>query len=116
MGGDPVTPAEHYAKAEALLADIARIQEAVNEDAEHLMSDPDAGHRIKQRAMAIDRLVPLTQVHATLATVDPVAISRTTEVSFYSDRPNCTCPALVANPIARTSTDPDCPIHGQGKD
>ncbi len=87
-----MTGDEHYAEAERLL-ELAGVDSDMRQT------------RIR-----------LAQVHATLATVDPVGIARTSEVSFYSDRPNCTCPALVANPLARTSTDPDCPIHGQGKD
>lgn len=90
-----MTPAEHYAEAERLIG----------------LSANETSPQVK------DRLIATAGVHATLATVDR-AVSRQAEVKEAggvirsTPDPDCTCPRLSSSPVARTSTDPACPIHG----
>lgn len=96
-----MTPAEHYAEAESALAEVM-----------------DGIVMMREDGASVDVSIPLAlaQVHATLATVDPVKMADTAGVGFYSQHGQCTCPQLPGAPFARTSTDPDCPVHGAGPD
>lgn len=91
-----MTPAEHYAEAERLIGWTA---------------NAPAG---SDRAL----IVAEAQVHATLATVDPDAVKVWRKVVPGStDSPLvklCTCNTITVEPLARTHTDPACPIHGSG--
>lgn len=104
-----MTPAEHYAEAERLLEAHQAWQER-NDKVDYV---------------AAEATFRLAQVHATLATVDPAHLGQLPPPVMV-DHPGwmgriegaemtkgCTCPALAANPIARTGLDPDCPIHGE---
>lgn len=79
------TPADHYADAERLLRTAIG-----NFPGAPILTD----------------LVAAAQVHATLATVHPALLPR-------SVPEGCTCPRVASQPLARTATDPGCPIHGE---
>jgi hypothetical protein len=88
-----VSPAEHYAEAELAI-----------EAAVECMTPPNVS------LAEANSLIALAAVHATLAGVVPDVLWPQKSIIA------CTCPCLGANALARTSTDPNCPIHGQGKD
>lgn len=106
-----MSPAEHYAEAERLLA----LAEEIRHTADQRLLDewaPGLSTVWAQRTAGRERVARTAQVHATLATVDPVKMARTKEVAFYSQHGQCSCPELAGAPFARTETAPDCPIHG----
>lgn len=92
-----MTPAENYAEAERLVGAAANAS--------------------SERQVA--QLTATAQVHATLATVNP-------NVAFHAPRveagagvtvasvfQECICSKLAHEPLAKTATHPDCPIHGE---
>lgn len=112
-----MTPAEHYAEAESLLDDVERLSEAINADAEKFQTDMDASARMARAQFAIDKIVPLAQVHATLAMRAPDVLGPKQWVGHDIKQimrhdgsiVHCICPQADSQvgPI-----DPRCPIHG----
>lgn len=65
-----MTPTEHYAEAERLLGEVLGRFGQMDALKGRLMSDPNARFEILEAASAIRELVPVAQVHATLATIN----------------------------------------------
>lgn len=87
-----MTPAEHYAEAERLLAGAQNVMDVAPID-----------------GLTREECSRLAQVHATLATV-PAFPTKWIESSSGTE---CTCPHLPSQPKALVGTDPACPIHGE---
>lgn len=95
-----MTPAEHYAEAERLLAEADKLPD---------QNSPAA-------ARAYELLTATAQVHATLATINPDVLwpMRTSDGMEIRPTPDpaCICPRHDHEPFARLATFPACPIHG----
>lgn len=96
-----MTPAEHYAAAEELIGEAARLRSKL------LAFTPEEAEQRQVHLSAAVEVTAEAQVHATLATINPEKLWPQKTITI------CTCPVLGANALARTSTDPACPIHGE---
>lgn len=88
-----MTPAEHYAEAETLIDLINKV----------LLDHHDGV--TPEIAFNLSWMTALLDGHSRLATVHPALLPR-------SVPEGCTCPRVASQPLARTGTDPGCPIHG----
>lgn len=118
-----MTPAENYARAGEILAEINRTSEEAKQRIEGMLAD-GAYEQAREAADVMAQMVGLglaqAQVHATLATVSPNvafhAPPRTEAgagVTVTSVFQQCICSTLAHEPLAKTAMHPDCPIHGE---
>lgn len=125
------TPADHYAAAGAILAEINKTSEEAKPRIEGMLAD-GAYEQAREAADVMAQMVGLglaqAQVHATLATVDPDVLWPARKSSPWGckrgcgpdiqnpacpDHGACICSTLAHEPLAKTAMHPDCPIHGE---
>lgn len=118
-----MTPAEHYAEAERILAEVNEHAEKMDTQLMAIVDpeSPSTMEAVRIAAKMTELGLAEAQVHATLATIDKnvlwpkeyVLQKPIVGMVAAVDTNKCTCPRLETMPLARTSIDADCPVHGR---
>lgn len=104
-----MTPAEHYARAEALLTEVYADLDRIEQLSTEFTTRMEALNEASALQRKIEGGLPRAQVHATLATVSRDVAKWAEVKQRYA---GCTCPTVGDDVMALASFDPACPIHG----